>query len=308
MYGRSEGGVLNAKAISSGSALLERLGFSEVERRTNAAIAFTWIFLWLVAAATTRILTGEWHGLSWGFVVGGALSLAGTWLFYVRPARRRRIAAKLNWRDGIVEVVVRSGTPIARIELSRPHRALLVAAKGEGRALLRMEQMEPSGRPSVVEVVSTRIDLYGPLPVVLPMKIVGEARSLRPLEDKSRVQRRGSAFGYRMGASDILASEQMTELLAFIEAHREHRIDRVVFPLHEGTLSVGAEKLAIDVRGEMVAFDTQDEPSLRIAVETAARAVPPRDDSVESLVINHAVRRILLRRFPEHPLLETLRR
>jgi hypothetical protein len=291
------------------SAELERLEFFGVERRTNAAIAILWITLWLTAAATTRALTGEWHGLSWGFIAGGALSLAGTWLFYVRPARRRRIAATLAWREGAVEVVASSREVIARVQLSRPHRALLIVAKGEGRALLRLEQMSRDSKPPHDPTASfLRIDVFGPLPAVLPMKIVGEARTLRPLEAQSRVRRRGSAFGYRMGAPEAIASEQMTALMAFIEAHRGGRIDRVVFPLHEGFLTVGAERLVIEIRGEAIAFDTADEPSLRVAVEAAARAVPPNDDSVESLVVTHAIRKILLRRFPDHPLLEALRR
>ena len=291
------------------SAELERLGFSGVERRTNAAIALVWIALWLVAAATTRALTGEWHGLSWGFVVGGALSLIGTWLFYVRPARRRRIAARLSWGDRAVVVVGGAGEAIVRVDLDRPHRALLVVAKGEGGALLRVEQMSSDGaQGDAGTAASTRIELFGPLPAVLPVKVVGEARSLQPLGAMSRARRGQSAFSYRMGAPEAVASEQMTALMAFLEAHREHRVDRVVVPLHEGALIVGAERLTLEIRGERVAFDSPDAPSLRLAAETAARAVPPRDDSVEALVVNHVVRRILLRRFPDHPLLETLRR
>jgi hypothetical protein len=299
---------LRNQATTTTSAELERLGFTGVERRTNAAIALMWVALWLAAAATIRALTGEWYGLSWGFVAGGALSLVGTWLFYVRPMRRRRIAAKLSWGDDVIEVVGSAGTIIVRIDLASPHRALLIGAKAEGRALLRVEQISDALRQSVAPAASTRIDLFGPMPPVLPMKIVGEARSLRPLEVKSRVRRGAGAFGYRMGASDAQASEQMTSLMAFIEAHRERRIDRIVAPIHGGLLSIGAEKLSIEIHGETLSFDTGDADSLRVAVETAARAVPPCDDSIDSLVVNHAVRKILLRRFPDHPLLETLRR
>lgn len=291
------------------SAELERLGFSGVEKRTNAAIALVWIALWLVAAATTRALTGEWHGLSWGFIAGGAASLLGTWLLYVRPARRRRIAATLRWGEDAIEVASGTGEAIARVHLSGPHRALLVVAKGEGRALLRLEQLTLDSKPPHgPRAPSMRIDVFGPLPPVLPMKIVGDARTLRPLEQRSRVTPRGVAFGYRMGAPEAVASEQMTALMAFVERHRGARLDRVVFPLPEGSLTLGAERLAIEIRGQAIAFDSEDEPSLRVAVEAAARALPPGDDSVEALVATHAIRRILLRRFPEHPLLETLRR
>jgi hypothetical protein len=300
---------LSAEGTSGAqSAELERLGFVGVERRTNAAIALVWIALWLVAAVTTRALTGEWHGLSWGFVVGGALSLIGTWFLYVRPARRRRIAARLTWHGDTLDVIGSAGEAIACIGLARPHRALLVVAKGEGRALLRVEQVQDAKATCDAAASSTRVEVFAPLPAVLPMKIVGEARSLQPLMTKSRGRRRQTSFAYRMGAPEATASEQMTALMAFIESRREHRVDRVVVPLHEGVLSVRAERLSIEIHGETASFDSADAPSLRVAVETAARAVPPSDESVESLVINHVVRRILLRRFPEHPLLETLRR
>jgi hypothetical protein len=288
------------------SAELERLGFSGVARRTNAAVAVVWIAIWLAVTAVTRSLTGEWFGLAWGFVLGGALSTLGTWLFYVRPARRRRIAATLVWDGGALTIIDGAGAAVGKIPLGEPHRALLIRSKGEGRALLRIELLEsadprgPAGRG--------RLDLFGPLPAVLPMRVAGEARSLRALE--ARVRARGGDRGtaYRLGAPEAIASEQMTALMAFAEEHKAHRRDQIVVPFEGGVLRLCADKVAMEVGEETIAFEAADEPSLRVAVETAARAVPLREESVESLVVAHALRRVLLRRLPEHPLLDSLRR
>jgi hypothetical protein len=288
------------------SAELERLGFRGVARRTNAAVTIIWIALWLAVAALTRTLTGEWHGLAWGFVLAGALATLGTWLFYVRPARRRRIAATLTWEGAAIAVVNSAGATISRVALDEPHRAMLIRAKGEGRALLRIEQLERADPP--VPSKQVRLDLFGPLPAVLPMRVAGEVLSLRALEARGRARRSDRGTAYRLGAPDAVASEQMTALMAFVEEQKTHRQDQLVVPFEGGVLRLRADKVALEIGGETLAFDAADEPSLRVAVETAARAVPLQEESVESLVVAHALRRVLLRRLPEHPLLDTLRR
>jgi len=290
------------------SAELERLDFSGVARRTNAAVAVVWIALWLAVAAVTRWLTGEWYGLAWGFVLGGVLSGLGTWLFYARPVRRRRIAATLTWGEAALEVVDGVGALVARIALDEPHRALLIRAKGEGRALLRIEQIAAGDPPRSVPPEPRRLDLFGPLPAVLPMRVAGEAWSLRSLERRDRARERGAQAAYSLGAPEAVASEQLTALMAFVEEHKPHREDQLVVPFEGGVLRLSADKVAMEVGGETLSFDAAEEPALRVAVETAARAVPLRDESVESLVVAHALRRVLLRRLPEHPLLEALRR
>jgi len=287
-------------------AELERIDFSRAARRTNAAVAVTWIALWLVVAAVTRALTGEWFGLAWGFILGGVLAAVGTWLFYVRPVRRRRIAAALTWGDAALVIVDGTGAEVARVALGEPHRAMLIRAKGEGRALLRIERLAKADPPA--PAAGARLDLFGPLPAVLPMRVSGEARSLHALEARASSRIPGAGMAYRLGAPEAVASEQMTALMAFIEENKAFRHDRIVVPFEGGVLRLSADKVALDVGGETLAFDAADEPSLRVAVEAAARAVPLRDESVESLVVAHALRRVLLRRLPEHPLLEALRR
>jgi len=290
------------------SAELERLGFSGVARRTNAAVAVVWVVLWLTVAAVTRALTGEWYGLAWGFVLGGALSALGTWLFYARPVRRRRIAATLTWGDGALSIVDSAGAVLARVALDEPHRAMLIRAKAEGRALLRVEQIAEGDPKAPGAAGPRRLDLFGPLPAVLPMRVVGEAWTLGALEARGRARRAEGGTAYGLGAPEAVASEQMTSLMAFIEAHKAHRDDQVVVRFEGGVLRLTGDRIAMEVGGETLAFDAADEPSLRTAVETAARAVPLRDDSLESFVVAHALRRVLLRRLPEHPLLEALRR
>ena len=288
------------------SAELERLDFRRVAKRTNAAVAVVWIALWLSIAAATRATTGEWYGLAWGFILGGAMSTIGTWLFYVRPVQRRRIAATLTWDGAAITIVDGSGAAVARIALDAPHRTVLIRSKGEGRALLRIEQLKETETPSPAG--PGRLDLFGPLPPVLPMRVAGEAHSLRELERSVRQRGADTGKAYRFGAPEAAASEQMTALMAFIEAHKAHRNDQIVVRIEGGVLRLSADKVALEIGGEALTFDAADEPALRLAVETVARAVPLHDESIESLVVIHALRRVLLRRLPEHPLLETLRR
>jgi hypothetical protein len=302
-------GFLDAQGwFAMGSAELERLGFSGVARRTNAAVAVAWIAIWIAVTAATRALTGEWYGLGWGFVLGGALAGVGTWLFYARPVRRRRIAATLEWGGASISVLDGVGAPLARIALAERHRALLVRAKAEGTALLRIEQ-SAKGEPGALRgAPPVRLELFGPLPAVLPMRIVGEARTLRALEARGRARRVDGGTAYRLGAPDAVASEQLTALMAFLEEHRAARDDEVVVPFEGGALRLAGDRVVLEVGGTTLAFEGADEPSLRTAVETAARALPLGDGSVESFVAAHALRRVLLRRLPDHPLLETLRR
>jgi hypothetical protein len=294
--------------MAMSSAELERLGFRGVARRTNAAVAVLWIAIWLAVATLTRVLTGEWYGLGWGFILGGALAAVGTWLFYVRPVRRRRIAATLIWKDDALSILDSAGAALARVALDAPHRAMLIRAKAEGRALLRVEQIASDDPKAPRAGAPLRLDLFGPLPAVLPMRVVGEAWTLRTLEARGRARRADGGTGYRLGAPEAVASEQMTSLMAFIEEHKAKRDDQIVVRFEGGALKLNGDRIALEVGGEIVAFDAADEPSLSTAVETAARAVPLRDDSLESFVVAHALRRVLLRRLPEHPLLEALRR
>ena len=290
------------------SAELERLGFSGVARRTNAAVAVLWIAIWLVVAAATRVLTGEWYGLGWGFILGGVLAAVGTWLFYARPVRRRRIAATLTWGDRTVAILDSSGALLARIALDEPHRAMLIRAKAEGRVLLRVEQISRIDPDAPRASAPLRLDLFGPLPAVLPMRVVGETWTLRVLEARDRARRAEGGTAYELGAPEAIASEQMTSLMAFLEEHRAQRDDQIVVRFEGGVLRLNGDRIALEVGGETLAFEAADESSLGTAVETAARAVPLRDDSLESFVVAHALRRVLLRRLPEHPLLEALRR
>jgi len=153
-----------------------------------------------------------------------------------------------------------------------------------------------------------RLDLFGPLPAVLPMRVAGEARSLRALERGVRARGADRAKAYRFGAPEAAASEQMTALMAFIEAHKAHRNDQIVVQFEGGVMRLSADKVALEIGGENLTFDAADEPALCVAVETVARAIPLHDESVETLVVAQALRRVLVRRLPDHPLLEGLRR
>jgi hypothetical protein len=195
---------------------LRRLGRTGIEQRASIAVIFSWTTLWAAVGFNVLFWLDEWHGFFWGFILSGIASVLGTWLLFVKPSTRRKAAATLHMEDHCLTVKRNIEVDKVQINLNEPHRAMLIRSKGEGRVMFRVEQLDENARSL------DRIDLIGPLPMIMPMKISGDAQSLIGFEPGVAKKNVENA-PFSLVATGARALSTMTAILEYTERHSDKR-------------------------------------------------------------------------------------
>ncbi len=225
------------------TAQLKRPGPTGLEGRTNRLIALVWLLLWAVVGAGVRLGFGEWHGFFWGFIVAGVVAVVGVWNLYARPMTNRKCSATLTWLDGALVVKNNRSQETVRVQVDQPHRVLLIRSRAERAVMLRVDQVDENNKSG------QRLDLLGPLPIVLPVKVNGEALSFMGFQPGVRKRVKDDKIPYQLCASGGEANTLMTDLLGFLDCHQGQRKDTLNLRSHKGIVR-------LDKTGFIVVTDT----------------------------------------------------
>lgn len=215
---------------------LKMPGPTGLEGKTNRIIALAWLVLWAAIGTSILLGLGEWHGFFWGFIVAGIVAVFGTWHLYARPMTRKKCSAMLSWRDGAVTLTDPEGSKISEVRVDGTHRVLLIRSKAEASVLLRVEQVDERSKSG------ERIDLIGPLPVVLPVKVSGDALSFVGFRPGIARSSSDEKLPYQLCAEGASGQDIMTDLLGFLDCHSAGRRDLI-------NLRAGDRNVKLDGQG-----------------------------------------------------------
>ncbi len=234
------------------SIKLRRLGKTGIEQRASIVVILSWTVLWAAVGFNVLFWLDEWHGFFWGFILSGVVSVLGTWLLFARPSTRRKTAATLHMEDHCLTVKGNTGDDKVRINLNEPHRAMLIRSKGEGRVMFRVEQLDENARNL------DRLDLIGPLPMVMPMKISGDARSLIGFEPGVAKKNIENA-PFNLVSSGARALSTMTAILAYTEKHSEKRNEIYNLRVKNGAVRLEKNGFVVVHDEKQITFDFFDD-------------------------------------------------
>jgi len=195
------------------TAQLQRLDRHSVEAKATAFALILCLALWLLSGISIKLVFGNWYGFGIGFIVSAITTGLVTWFVYIRAAARERRVVRASWRGHDLRIYDPIDKKYDDIDFSSPHRAILILSKAERQFLLRIVQKSGAN--------TTRVDIIGLLPLVLPMAASGEAPSLSGFFRKARSVTDSPKF-YRL--KEVPDRESMcVSLLQFVEDHREMR-------------------------------------------------------------------------------------
>ncbi len=250
---------------------LRRLGRTGIEHRTSIVVILSWIILWAAIGFNVLFWLDEWHGFFWGLILSGIVSVLGAWLLFVRPSTRRKTSATLHLEDHYLTVKGNTGDDKIRINLNEPHRTMLIRSKGEGRIMFRVEQLDEDARSL------DRLDLIGPLPMVMPMKISGDAQSLIGFEPGVAKKNIENA-PFSLVSSGAGADSTMTTILAYIEKHNANRNEIYNLRVKNGAVRLEKNGFVLVRDGKQTAFDFSDD----FEIACLARRYPHDEKNFDS--------------------------
>jgi hypothetical protein len=227
---------------------LRRLGKTGIEQRASIVVILSWTILWAAVGFNVLFLMDEWHGFFWGFILSGVAAVLGTWLLFVKPSNRRKAAATLHMEDHYLTVNANTGNDNIRINLNESHRTMLIRSKGEGRIMFRVEGLDENARSL------ERLDLIGPLPMVMPMKISGDAQSLIGFEPGVAKKNIENA-PFSLVSSGARADSTMTAILAYVEKHNANRSEIYNLRVKDGAVRLEKNSFVLVRDEKQTTFD-----------------------------------------------------
>ena len=246
-------------------------GPTGLEGKTNRLIALVWLVLWATIGGGILLGLGEWHGFFWGFIVAGLASVFGTWYLYAKPMTRKKCSAILSWDGGAMRISSVDGETLSEVRVDESHRVLLIRSKAEGEVLLRVESVDENARSG------ERLDLLGPLPVVLPVRVTGDAPSFvgfRPGIARSSDDER---LPYQICADGSEGDALMTDLLRFLDEHSDRRLELINFRAGDRVVHLDPEGFTVDRGDESYRLDFDGS----IGVEGIARPLETGDPELD---------------------------
>lgn len=234
---------------------LQRLDRRSIENKANRFTLVVWILLWAAMGTTVKVLWDEWYGLAAGLFIGVLIALGLTWLFFGRQGAKEKQIVAASWAENSFRIYDPILDRTTSIDLSHPHRAILIRSKSERRFLLRLEQIAPDKNNS------TRINLIGPLPVPLPMPPSGDARSLMGFF-KMATSKEMKSIPYQIKASDTEGNDTAKSLLEFVEQHKQYRDNRLHVRRGNDTIQVLNGIFTLITPDKNITFDENKDVSV----------------------------------------------
>jgi len=247
---------------------LQRLDRKSLEARANRFALIVWGILWISMAVVARVLWDAWYGLTAGLIVACAVAIFLTWLVFARKTAKQKRTVRASWAGTKFRIFDPIENKTDEVDFSRPHRAIFIRCKAENRFLLRLEEIkEKDGCED-----TTRINLIGPLPVILPMRITGEARSLMGFFNMART---GISKGipYLFKTDGDPGSETARSLLHFAETHRDTRNNALHVTRGDDVIHVNDGVFSLQKKEGTLVFD----PQLPLRIVTMATPISDPD-------------------------------
>ncbi|MBN2340284.1 MAG: hypothetical protein JXX29_05575 [Deltaproteobacteria bacterium] len=245
------------------TAQLQRLDRRSIEAKAVLFAAVVCLILWMSLGVTVKLLFDDWYGFGLGFIVSALLSGLVMWILFIRPTAKERRVVRASWRGDRLRVFDPIDRQHEEIDFSKAHKAILILSKMERQFLLRIEQKRHEDASDV-----TRIDIIGPMPMVLPMRVSGEAASLFGFYSIAKMKEKRT-IPYRLKETadrDSLAQS----LLKFVESHKQTRNNEVQIKREGDIIKLCNGSFSLLTRNDEILFNNPRELSFHFKVQTTS--------------------------------------
>ncbi|MBN2803880.1 MAG: hypothetical protein JXR91_12370 [Deltaproteobacteria bacterium] len=249
-------------------AELQRLDRKSIESKAMGFSIMLWMSIWVIIGVTGRFIYGDFYGFGAGFLIAPFISLFLMWLLFLTPRAKKKNIVEASWTKSSIRIFDPIINNHISIDLSLPHKAILIISKHEQQFLLRLDQTDPQkiSQPDN----NTRIDIIGQLPLALPLIPSGKAITLKGFLTAGEKSSRIKSIPYKL--KDISNNQTViNSLLIFIEKHKHNCNNDLMIKKRDDIIKLSQRSLTLITPQKTITFSESEKFKIE-TLETSAES------------------------------------